>query len=65
MFYPFQTRSLALIKMSTVNGTKKLGTAHTSVTFQNSLLQIVKILDKDHYYRLPIIGKQIVDICQR
>ena len=48
-------------------GQKKLGTAqHTRVTFQNSLLQIVKILDKDHYYyRLPIIGKQIVDICQR
>ena len=46
-------------------GQKKLGTAHKSVTFQNSLLQIVKILDKDHYYRLSIIEKQIVDICQR
>lgn len=36
---------------------------HRFVTFQNSLLQIVKILDKDQHYKPPIIDKQIVHIC--
>ena len=61
MCYPLQTSTLVLIKMSSVNETKKRhGTDF--VNFQNSFLQIVKILDKDQDCKPPIISKQIIPI---